>query len=86
MKFSKLNAAFGRVLARLRKERGWSQEYLGFECELARNYISMLERGERSPTLNTIFRLSKALNVPVDEIVRQAVLDLEEIEGVSREV
>lgn len=86
MKSSKLNAAFGRVLAKLRKERGWSQEYLSFECELARNYISMLERGERSPTLNTISQLSKSLNVPEDEIVRQALHDLEETDGVSREV
>lgn len=78
MKSSNLNAAFGRVLAKLRKQRGWSQEYLGFECELARNYISMLERGERSPTLNTISQICKSLEISEDEIVRQAVRDVEE--------
>lgn len=78
MKSSNLNAAFGRVLAKLRKRRGWSQEYLGFECDLARNYISMLERGERSPTLNTISRICKSLEISEDEIVRLAVRDVEE--------
>ena len=86
MKSSKLNAAFGRVLASLRSERGWSQEYLGFECDLSRNYISMLERGERSPTLNTISQISKSLNISEDEIIRQALCDIEESEKSSREV
>lgn len=84
MKSSKLNVAFGRVLAKLRKQRGWSQEYLGFECELARNYISMLERGERSPTLNTISQICKSLGISEDEIVRQALRVAEETEPSSR--
>ena len=85
MNSSKLNAAFGRVLAKLRKQRGWSQEYLGFESELARNYISILERGERSPTLTTISRICRSLEISEDEIIRQAVRELEESGSPSRD-
>lgn len=85
MNSSKLNVAFGRVLARLRKQRDWSQEYLGFECDLARNYISLLERGERSPTLNTISQICKSLDITEDEILRQALRDLKDGENFSKE-
>lgn len=52
---------FGRVLRDLRKQAGLTQEQLGFEAELERNYISMLERGERQPTLTTLLKLAKPL-------------------------
>jgi transcriptional regulator with XRE-family HTH domain len=66
---SELNAAFGATLARLRKERGWTQEFLSFECELARNYISLLERGKSSPTLTTVALLAGALGLDVQRLI-----------------
>lgn len=76
MKSLKINVAFGKILARLRKERGWTQEFLSFECDLTRNYISLLERGERSPTLNTIASLAAALMVREDELIRMTLEEL----------
>jgi transcriptional regulator with XRE-family HTH domain len=76
MKSKNLNKAFGMVLARLRRERNWSQEHLGFEADLTRTYISLLERGERSPTLNSIEQLAKALDVDADEVVRLTIDEL----------
>lgn len=61
--------AFGSVLRQLRKEAGLTQEQLGFEAELERNYISMLELGQRQPTLTTLFKLAAALKTPPSEIV-----------------
>lgn len=60
---------FGLVLQQFRKEKGLSQEGLGFESGYHRTYISLLERGKRSPTLKTIFQLAKALNVEPSEIM-----------------
>lgn len=76
MKSLNLNAAFGTVLARLRRERGWTQEFLSFECNLTRNYISLLERGERSPTLNTIAKLAEALKVGEEEFIKMTFDEL----------
>jgi transcriptional regulator with XRE-family HTH domain len=62
---------FGQVLYQLRKERELSQEELGFESGYHRTYISQLERGKKSPSLQTIFQLAKALKVEPSEIVER---------------
>jgi transcriptional regulator with XRE-family HTH domain len=54
--------AFGRVLRQLRQEAGLTQEALGFEAELRRTYVSILELGQQQPSLSTILKLAKALN------------------------
>ena len=62
---------FGDVIRELRRERGLSQEELGFESELHRTYVSLLERGKRIPTLVTLIQLATALKIPPSEIVRR---------------
>lgn len=62
---------FGEVIRELRRKRGLSQEEFGFECELHRTYISLLERGKRIPSLTTIIQLATALKVLPSEIVRR---------------
>lgn len=57
------NKAFGIVIRALRKERGHTQETLAFESGLDRTYVSLLELGSRSPTLDTILSLCNALGV-----------------------
>lgn len=64
-----LAITFGRVLRDLRKQAGLTQEQLGFEAELERNYISMLERGERQPTLTTLMKLAPPLGSRASELV-----------------
>jgi transcriptional regulator with XRE-family HTH domain len=63
--------AFGKVLKEIRHERSLSQEELGFESGYHRTYISLLERGRKSPSLNTIFQLATALGIPPSEILRR---------------
>ena len=58
---AELEKAFGSALRELRNQRALSQEALAFEAELARNYISQLELGSKSPSLRTIFKLCKVL-------------------------
>ena len=66
-----LEKAFGLVLHRLRQGRGLSQEALGFESGYHRTYISLLERGRKSPSLQTLFNLSGALKIDPAELIRQ---------------
>jgi transcriptional regulator with XRE-family HTH domain len=46
-----------------RERRGWSQEALGFACDLHRTEISLLERAGREPRLMTLVKLTRALEV-----------------------
>ncbi len=62
------NIAFGKRVAQLRKEAGFSQEQFAFECEVDRTYIGTIERGEKSPTLNTIAKIAKALRITKSEL------------------
>ena len=54
--------AFGKVLRHLREEAGLTQEALGFNADLRRTYVSILELGQQQPTLTTILKLAQALN------------------------
>lgn len=56
-----LSQAFGRVLAEQRKLKGLSQERLASKSGLHRTYISQLERGLKSPSLNTLEALASVL-------------------------
>ena len=68
---SPLAKSFGQSLRQLRLRRGISQEELGFESGYHRTYISLLERGKKSPSLQTIFRLAKALKVEPSEMIER---------------
>ena len=54
--------AFGKVLRRLREAAGLTQEQLGFEADLRRTYVSILELGQQQPSLTTILKIAQALN------------------------
>lgn len=74
-----LGKAFGDVLRRLREGNELSQEALGFESGYHRTYISLLERGRKSPSLQTILNLAKALKVEPDEMIRQVMVQIQVI-------
>ncbi|NIF40149.1 helix-turn-helix transcriptional regulator [Burkholderia sp. Tr-862] len=65
---SQANSAFAATLRKLRNERGMSQYTLAKVTDLDRTYISLLERGLRSPSLDTMLALAKGLNVSLVEI------------------
>ena len=67
----------GRVIARFRTDKGMTQEVLSGLADIARGHLAMIERGERKPTLETLYRISRALNVPMSCIVRAIEDELE---------
>ena len=66
-----LEQTFGQILRDLRKERKISQELLAEYADLDRTYISLLERGLRQPSLDTLFKISKALNILPSELIKK---------------
>ena len=63
------NEAFGQVVRSLRKEKGLSQEELGFRCDLDRTYISGIERGKRNPTIQSIWFIAEGLDEPPNALI-----------------
>lgn len=60
--------AFGKALRKLRKQAKLSQENLAQKAGLDRTYISLLELGQRSPTLSTMLSISRALEVTLVQL------------------
>jgi transcriptional regulator with XRE-family HTH domain len=67
----KLEAIFGQILRRRREEAGLTQEDLGHAAGLSRNYIGMLERGERVPTIVVVRQLAFALGTSMSVLVQE---------------
>ena len=65
------NTVFGTQLRQLRQAANITQEELAFRVGLARTYISLLERGVKSPTLTVFLRLCVALDQPPDQVMAQ---------------
>ena len=63
-----INVIFGLHIAAKRKAMGISQEELAFRCGVHRTYIGAIERGEKSPTLTTIEKIAKGLDIPLDKL------------------
>lgn len=66
-----LNIVFGEQLRRARKSANLTQEELAFSTHLDRTYISLLERGIKSPTLTIVFQLCRALDLLPDQFIAQ---------------
>jgi transcriptional regulator with XRE-family HTH domain len=71
-----ISTAFGIVIRRLRIDAGLTQEQLGLEADLRRTFVSILELGQQQPTITTIFKISKALNVSVPKIMELVELEM----------
>jgi transcriptional regulator with XRE-family HTH domain len=67
---------FGRVLLQMRQDAGLPQVELGFEADLRRTYVSILELGQQQPSLTTTLKLAKALNQSGSTLVEMVETEL----------
>ncbi|MDE6659516.1 MAG: helix-turn-helix transcriptional regulator [Eubacterium sp.] len=61
----------GEVIADFRKKKGISQEVLSGLADIGRTHLSAIERGERKPTLETLYRISTAMDIKMSDIVSE---------------
>ena len=61
----------GKTIQRLRKAYNMSLGDLSETSGVAKSIISQIERNETNPTLSTVYRLSRALDTTIDEVLRK---------------
>lgn len=61
---------FGRKVRQRRKSLGLSQEELAEFADVHRTYVGMIERGEKNITLRNIAKFAKALDMPINNLLK----------------
>ena len=62
-------AVFGAVLRERREQAGISQEQLADRAGLHRTYISLIERGKRTASIEVVRRVADALGVSMADLI-----------------
>lgn len=79
-----ISISFGRIIKNLREERRISQEILADRADLNRSYVGEVERGTAMPSLSTITKLARALNISAaDLLARYETYEKSHFEKVS---
>ncbi|MBT9371119.1 helix-turn-helix transcriptional regulator [Rhizobium sp. CSW-27] len=65
----------GRNFARLRREKGLTQEDVEARSGFSQQYLSGLERGKRNPPIVTLYEIAQALGVSHVELVTPDQVD-----------
>src|SRR2546428_7385999 len=83
----RLRKFLGQRLRTLRKQRGWSQRALGRHSGLSGKFIGEVERGEKSISVDSLYHVAVALEVPLRHLIdvrpgRRAVVPSEEAERI----
>ena len=61
---------FGRNVQQRRRSLGISQEHLAELAGVHRTYVGMIERGEKNITLRNIEKFAKALDMPIEDLMK----------------
>lgn len=61
---------FGSAVKAARQELGWSQAQLGAQVDMRQAYVSQIETGAVSITIDTMSKLAKALNRDIHELLK----------------
>ncbi len=74
---------FGERLRQLRKERNLTQKQLATLIGVKNSVISFYEVGDRTPSLEVIIKLSKALHISTDTLLGLDKSEVINISGLS---
>jgi transcriptional regulator with XRE-family HTH domain len=60
----------GSRIREIRLKKNMSQNDLAIECDFEKSSLSRIESGQANPTMRTLLRISKALDVHIAELLR----------------
>lgn len=66
------NETLGDFIQKCRQQYGWTQEELGWRTGITREHVGRIERGKCVPSVQTLYDLEKALNLPECSLVKRA--------------
>lgn len=78
---SEIALAVGQEIRRIRRQRGMALEKMAELADLSLTYCGEIERGRKDPSLKTLAKLARALDVPL----RDLIAPLENTHPVTRE-
>lgn len=65
-----MKTLLGQRIREQRRKKGWTMDKLAEKADLSVNYVGDLERGVKTPSLDTFIRIVEALDVPADVLIR----------------
>ena len=63
---------FNEKLIELRKQKGLSQEELGYKLNVTRQTVSKWELGQTTPEMDKLVEMSKVFSISVDELINES--------------
>lgn len=68
-------ATLGETLRQLRRERGMTMDALTAASGVSKSMLSQIERDQTNPTVATLLRLTEALGVSIEEVLRGGAME-----------
>ena len=69
MSIKRVRKLLGARIRNLRKERGLTQEALAEKADLHGSYIGLIERAEKSPSLETLYKIAETFNISIPDLL-----------------
>lgn len=60
-------SVIGKIIKKLRKEKGFTQEQFAEKINLSTNYLSKVERGMNTPNVETFFKMAEILDFTLED-------------------
>lgn len=64
-------AVLGEAIRKARRRAGLTQEELAFRASISRNYVSLLELDQKSPTVETLMRVAGAVGTKASTLLEK---------------
>ena len=72
----------GRIIRKLREQRGLTQEVLSGLAAVSRSHLAEIETGHTNANIETLWRISEALGIKMSDLIRMVEQAIEQKGGI----